>query len=111
MEKILLSLVIVGSLLAAGCPPKTPDTIPDKIMKSEGWVLKIWVTQKGTRSEGHYALLSRQGQTVCPDGNHTTIETPLGKLEYRENPYPWSWHGWKPLQTPPDKQNNFRSKP
>jgi hypothetical protein len=101
MRKVMLSILTASGLIAAGCPPTNlPDSAPDTMLQKEGWVLKIWITHKGTRSEGHFSVLIHNGKIICPDGNRSIIETPLGRLKYREGRYLWRWKGWKPVKEP-----------
>ncbi len=100
MKKTIAILIAVAGMAAnAACPPAKIDAEPDKTLKKDGWVLKIWVTAKGTRSEGRVSHLYHNGQEICPNGNHMSISTPLGTLKYSDAPYRWGWHGWKPIDT------------
>lgn len=99
MKKYLLSIVLTGSMLFASCPPADMAGPPDKTLSKDAWVLKVWVTAKGTRSEGRVSHLYHNGHEVCPSENQTTLPTPLGTLKYVDAPYAWGWHGWKPLRT------------
>ncbi len=94
MKKLFSSMIILGAL-AVACPPQTMQGTPDQTIQKEGWVLKVWVTAKGTRSEGHVAHLYHNGVEVCPVNGVNEIVTPLGKLHYKEGNKPWDWHGWK----------------
>jgi hypothetical protein len=100
MKKII-ALFLVGGVIGvnAVCPPTKMKTESSKTIKKDGWVLKIWVTAKGTRSEGRVSHLYHNGQEVCPSGNHMSISTPLGTLEYIDAPYRWGWHGWKQVDS------------
>ena len=98
MKKSALALLAVAGIMAsAGCPPKTISTAPDKVISKAGWALKIWVTAKGTRSEGRVSHLYYNGKEVCPEGDKVNISTPLGVMKYSDPPYLWGWHGWKPV--------------
>lgn len=98
----LIAGVAALSLYAFGaCPPKGYDSLkhrePDIVKQSDGWVYKEWVTAKGTRSEGHTAMLFHNGKAVCPDGKDTILDTPFGAYVYKEGHRRWGWHGWQPL--------------
>jgi len=96
MTKGLIGLIALGVMTFA-CPPRIIHDLPDRIVQKDGWVLKIWVTAKGTRSEGHVSHLYHNGSEVCPVNGKIEIVTPLGKLHYVDAPYRWGWHGWKPV--------------
>lgn len=96
MKKILLSLIIPGMLVVA-CPPRTVQGAPYKVLRKDGWELKVWVTAKGTRSEGQVSHLYHNGTEVCPVNGKNEMNTPLGRLQYVEGKMPWGWHGWKPV--------------
>jgi hypothetical protein len=97
----ILSLLAAGTLLGAQCPPP-PSALwkraPDRELKKEGWVLRIWITAKGTRSEGRHGRLYHEGREICPAEGNATLATPLGRLRYRVSPMPWGWHGWQPVE-------------
>ena len=97
MKRGIILLLTLGMLLWAGCPPKVFDRPPDKVLKKAGWELRAWLTARGTRSLGIWYRLYHNGKEVCPiEGNHTIV-TPLGKLVYKDNPTPFDWHGWTPV--------------
>ena len=106
MEKRVFIYLSLGAFLLA-CPPKVIDKAPDKILHKNGWSLKIWVTAKGTRSEGQIAHLYHYGKEVCPKNGNYYLTTPLGKLLYKENRFPWGWHGWKPIKTDTSALNHI----
>ena len=97
MKRGIILLLTLGMLLWAGCPPKVFDRPPDKVFKKAGWELWAWLTGKGTRSLGIWYRLYHHGKEVCPIDGNRTIVTPLGKLVYKENPTPFDWHGWTPV--------------
>ncbi len=92
-----LMVLFAFSILIFACPPPPVSQTPDRVIEKKGWVLEIWVTAKGTRSEGHVTHLYHNGSEVCPIGGKREIVTPLGKLRYIEGKMPWNWHGWKPV--------------
>lgn len=96
MKKGLTCLVVLN-VLAFSCPPRSVHGASDRIIQKDGWVLEIWVTAKGTRSEGHVSHLYHNGSEVCPVNGKMKITTPLGTLRYVDGPYRWGWHGWKPV--------------
>ena len=98
MIKILV-VSILAVLIYAGCPPREVKGDPDKVLKKDGWTLKVWVTSRGTRSEGRISTLYKDGEELCPRDREMRIDTPLGRLEYEDSPYLWGWHGWKPLES------------
>jgi len=96
MKKILV--LLLGAWLANGwasCPPRDLAVKPDKVVSKNGWKLKIWVTAKGTRSEGRIARLYHHGKEICPQGGKEQIVTPIGTLMYQDPKPLWGWHGWK----------------
>ncbi len=101
MKKLIVSSLFACVMLPAQCPPP-PSTLwqraPDRILKEEGWVLRIWITAKGTRSEGLHGRLYHEGREICPAEGNATLTTPLGRLHYRVSPMPWGWHGWQPVK-------------
>ncbi len=94
MKKGLLTVMALGMFVFA-CPPNEIDAKPDQVLQKDQWVLKVWVTAKGTRSEGHIAHLYHKGKEVCPIKETDELNTPLGKLKYINGSTPWDWHGWK----------------
>ena len=94
MGKGLLSIIIL-SIFSLACPPSEVKGEPTQVIQKDKWVLKVWVTAKGTRSEGHTTHLYHNNKEVCPVEGQNTLKTPLGKLKYIENSKPWGWHGWK----------------
>ncbi|WP_456432389.1 hypothetical protein [Nitratifractor sp.] len=97
MKKTLFLSVMTVSLLFGDCPPKTFARAPDKVLKKAGWELRAWLTGRGTRSLGIWYRLYHNGKEVCPVDGNRTIVTPLGKLIYKDNPTPFDWHGWTPV--------------
>jgi len=101
MKRKILSFVFAYTLLAAQCPP-SPSQLwqrtPDSVLKKGGWALRIWITAKGTRSEGRHGRLYHEGREICPTEENATLTTPLGRLRYRVSPMPWGWHGWQPMK-------------
>ena len=95
--KKLLTIFAVLATLASACPPLKVKGLPDQIIQKDDWVLKIWVTAKGTRSQGHVSHLYHNGKEICPRNGINKIDTPLGKLQYVKGKMPWNWRGWKPL--------------
>jgi hypothetical protein len=91
----LLSLLIVGSFLFGECLIKAPESAPDKILKKDGWVYKVWITAKGTRSQGYISKLYFKDKEVCPKRAGDTILTPFGEMFYDYDKMPWGWHGWR----------------
>jgi len=89
--------VLTTTAMFADCPPAYIKGDADKIVSKEGWTLKVWITAKGTRSEGRVSHLYHTREEVCPVKNKTIITTPLGKLKYVDSPYRWGWHGWKSI--------------
>ena len=59
--------------------------------------LKIWIIQKGTRSEGLHGHFEGRDD---PSEKVISIQTPSGKLVYRgdweDRPFPWAASGWLP---------------
>lgn len=100
LMKKLFTLFMALTTIAIACPPKSLKGEPDQTIQKEGWVLKVWVTAKGTRSEGHVSHLYHDGKEVCPINGTNDIVTPLGKLHYFKNRMPWGWHGWKLVSKP-----------
>ena len=96
MKSMALFLLIATGMALGSCPPKTFERPPDKVLKKEGWELRAWLTARGTRSLGIWYRLYHDGKEICPAKGQTTIETPLGRLIYKENPTPFDWHGWTP---------------
>ncbi len=96
MRKGWMGLIILSALVFA-CPPRTLHGAPDRVIQKNGWALKIWVTAKGTRSEGHVTHLYHNGTEVCPVNGKMEISTPLGTLRYFDAAQRWGWHGWKPV--------------
>ncbi len=100
--KKIATVVLVCSIYALGaCPPEGYDRLknhqPDIVKQSDGWIYKEWITAKGTRSEGHTAMLFHNGRLVCPDDKDEILSTPLGSYIYKEAKRRWGWHGWQPL--------------
>jgi len=93
MKKVLLLLVISGFIFGE-CLVQAPDSAPDKVFKKDGWVYKVWITAKGTRSQGYLSKLYFKNKEVCPKEIGETILTPFGELFYQYNKMPWGWHGW-----------------
>lgn len=97
MKKTVFLLLLGVGVVLGNCPPKVFERAPDKVLKKEGWELRAWLTGRGTRSLGIWYRLYHHGKEVCPVGGKTTIDTPLGRLIYKENPTPFDWHGWTPV--------------
>ena len=97
MRKIFIVLILVV-MVSAGCPPRAAKGDPDTVLKKNGWELRIWITAKGTRSEGRVSRLYRNGKEICPQNGQTRIDAPLGQLKYEDSPYLWGWHGWEPKE-------------
>ncbi len=97
MIKVVIACIL-GMVVStyATCPPHKIDSEPDKILQKRDWVLKIWITSKGTRSEGRVTRLYHDGKEICPKEEEEQISTPLGVLIYQDPQYLWGWHGWKP---------------
>jgi len=97
MKRVVMACVLGMAVSAyAACPPQKIDREPEKVLQKSGWVLKIWITAKGTRSEGRTARLYHNGKEICPQDGENQISTPLGNLIYQNPQYLWGWHGWKP---------------
>ncbi len=97
MKKVIMACIIgIGVSAYAVCPQQKTCGDPDKILQKNSWVLKIWITAKGTRSEGRIGRLYHNKKEVCPKDGEKQINTPLGKLIYQNPQYLWGWHGWKP---------------
>ncbi len=94
MKKMLVLFGVFG-VLSIACPPRYVGGAPDKVLRQNGWTYKVWVTARGTRSEGHVAHLYRYGKEICPRNGRRYISTPFGKMFYKESRYPWGWHGWQ----------------
>ena len=71
--------------------------IPERIYKKNGWTLIVYITNKGSRSQGIHGNLYHNGQRV--DGQRgKTIATPLGEVYYHgsemERAHLWDTTGW-----------------
>ena len=108
----LTASLLWGDLLH--CPEeqtaRQPQTTPETVLQKEGWVYKVWITAKGTRSEGRIARLYHHDKEICPDGN-ATLSTPFGLMEYVDAPHIWGWHGWRLIQNPSDKPAPVKTVP
>ncbi len=91
MKRVMFCIIAIG-VLYGGCPPKQIHRKPDKVLSKNGWTLKIWITAKGTRSQGYVSHLYYKGKEICPKN---WLITPFGKLQYKDSKYPWGWHGWE----------------
>ncbi len=116
MKKILF--FITASMLyvaMAACPVVTKtgetrdrdilsriiSTPADRILKKDGWELKVWITGKGSRSQGEYSILTHNGEEVCPQKKDEILITPIGIMKYIDSHLVWGWHGWYPEKTDP----------
>jgi hypothetical protein len=60
---------------------------PEKILQKNGWVLKVWITAKGTRSEGKLSRLYHHGKEIFPQNENKQISTPIGDFIYQNPQY------------------------
>lgn len=89
---------------APGMGPEGPaqvdtarEQIPERIYEKDGWKLVVYVTNKGSRSQGIHGDLYYKGEKV--DGKRgQTITTPLGEVHYHgsemERAHLWDTTGW-----------------
>lgn len=83
-------------------PTKTPPLqtlkqMPEQIYEKEGWKLIVYITNKGSRSQGIHGNLYHDGQQV--EGKRgQIIVTPLGEIYYHgsemERAHLWDTTGW-----------------
>lgn len=71
---------------------------PDTVYAASDWVLNIYLTQKGTRSQGSHGSLSFKGKEIS--GKPGEIKKiPIGTVEYtgsaHEKSNLWDASGWK----------------
>lgn len=73
------------------------EQMPERIYEKEGWKLVVYITNKGTRSQGIHGDLFYKDKIV--DGKRgQTITTPLGEVHYHgsemERAHLWDTTGW-----------------
>ena len=73
------------------------EQMPERIHEKEGWKLVVYITNKGTRSQGIHGDLFYDGKKV--DGKRgEAITTPLGEVYYHgsemERAHLWDTTGW-----------------
>lgn len=73
------------------------EQMPERIYEKEGWKLVVYVTNKGTRSQGIHGDLFHNGSPVSGKKGET-LTTPLGELYYHgsemERANLWDTTGW-----------------
>lgn len=97
------------------------EQMPERIYEKEGWQLVVFVTNKGSRSQGIHGDLYYNGQKV--DGKRgQTLTTPLGEIFYHgsemERANLWDTTGWTisgksgffTLPTPASESDNAPAK-
>ena len=98
---LLLLLPLVGCMAPSDTGPAStvaatrPD--PDRILERDGWELRLWYRNRGTRSEGQHGILSFAGREIPPAPLGTERETALGRMKYYEEEpggMPWAKTGW-----------------
>ncbi len=112
---ILLIVVFVCGFVSAGGAPEKIQQIPmptqskqhfkgqaDKTYTSSGWVLNLYITHKGTRSEGSQGILLYQGKAV--GGKKGDIKRiPIGTVRHNGSDHEranlWDDSGWQ-MMTP-----------
>ncbi len=95
MKKLLFSILAAGIMALNACPPKNINAKPEEVHQKGEWLYKVWVVHKGTRSEGHYAHLYKNGEEVCQKKKKKEIITPFGIMIYFNSKHVWGWHGWR----------------
>ncbi|BCS96161.1 hypothetical protein DSLASN_17930 [Desulfoluna limicola] len=73
------------------------EQMPERIYEKEGWKLVVYITNKGTRSQGIHGDLFYNDKQV--DGKRgQIIATPLGEVHYHgsemERAHLWDTTGW-----------------
>ena len=76
---------------------QTREQMPERIYEKEGWKLVVYITNKGSRSQGIHGDLFYDGKKV--DGKRgEAIATPLGDVYYHgsemERAHLWDTTGW-----------------
>ncbi len=105
---ILLFTVMVSASFAGGEPVSKEDRIQnyrmgkqqegaftgkaDIVYKKDAWRLNVYITQKGSRSQGSHGILLKNGKQVNGK-NRETLETAVGTLQYR-GPFGMRAHLW-----------------
>jgi len=73
------------------------EQMPERIYEKEGWKLVVYVTNKGTRSQGIHGDLFHNGTPVSGKRGQT-LTTPLGDVYYHgsemERANLWDTTGW-----------------
>ena len=77
--------------------PEFREQMPERIYEKGGWKLIVYVTNKGSRSQGIHGDLYHNGKRI--DGNRgQSINTPLGEIYYHgsemERANLWDTTGW-----------------
>ena len=77
--------------------PELREQMPERIYEKEGWKLIVYVTNKGSRSQGIHGDLYHDGKKI--EGNRgQAIKTPLGEIYYHgsemERAHLWDTTGW-----------------
>lgn len=122
---IFCVFVFYGSAWAGGEPQdfyKRPAAEPsqfdslekaDTVYSASGWKLNIYITQKGTRSQGSHGLLFYNGQEVTGQLKETK-NIPIGTVQYEgqlhEKANLWDDSGWQitnPLVEPTIQYDEF----
>jgi hypothetical protein len=75
----------------------TRAQMPERIYEKEGWKLVVYITNKGTRSQGIHGDLYHNTQKVAGKRGET-LTTPLGEIYYHgsemERAHLWDTTGW-----------------
>lgn len=77
--------------------PGAREQMPERIYEAEGWKLVVYITNKGTRSQGIHGDLFHDGAKVYGKRGQT-LTTPLGEVRYHgsemERAHLWDTTGW-----------------
>lgn len=82
---------------------------PDIIYKAGEWQLNVYLTHKGSRSQGRHGVLLKN-RTPVNSTKGETLDTPIGKVQYN-GPYGfqahlWDSSGWMMVEPKVTPQNN-----
>lgn len=82
---------------------------PDVIYKAGEWQLNVYLTHKGSRSQGSHGVLLKKGTPVNATKGET-LDTTIGKVQYN-GPYGlqahlWDSSGWMMVEPKVTPQNN-----
>nr|WP_320015677.1 hypothetical protein [uncultured Desulfobacter sp.] len=105
---ILLCTVMVSASFAGGVPLSKEGRIQDYrvgkqqdgaftskadiVYRKDAWRLNVYITQKGSRSQGSHGILLKNGKQVNGK-NGEALETAIGTLQYK-GPFGMRAHLW-----------------